>query len=229
MRLTAVVATVIAALSAAPAAGQSAASPFYAGGVTAVDFGDRGPVRGGVVPSAGGLIGVRFGGAWSLELEVDRAVREKTRTDEAIGFSLAPMNSTRAEIERLGVRMRWIRTESAGPGWSAHVMWRSREPGRVNAALFAGTSARRYTNRTQRTTLSVPAEANLPPESPLLQPSDTTRRMSGAGLTGGVLVLIQLTRAITLAPEVRYTFGMITDDSYRVFRPGVRIIWGLNP
>lgn len=95
----------------------------------------------------------RFGGAWSLELELDRAFREKTRTDEAIGFSVAPMNATRAEIERLGVRMRWVRTEKAG------------------------------------------------------------------------LVLIQLTRTITLAPELRYTFGVITDDPYHVVRPGVRIMW----
>lgn len=226
MRLTAMVASVVAALWAAPAAGQTTAPRFYVGGATAADFGQRGPVNGGAVPSAGGLLGFRFSGAWSLEVELDRAFREKTRTDEAIGFSVAPMNATRAEIERLGVRMQWVRTEKAGPGWSAHVMWRSRDPGRVNAALFAGPSARRYTNRTQRTTLSVPAEANLSPEHPELQPSDSIRKMNGVGLTGGVLVLIQLTRTITLAPELRYTFGVITNDPYQVIRPGVRVMWG---
>jgi hypothetical protein len=50
--------------------------------------------------------------------------------------------------------------------------------------------------------------------------------MNGAGLTGGVMVLIRLTRTITLAPELRYTHGMITDDPYRVFRSGVRMMWG---
>lgn len=223
LRTIPIAAFVAAVLSAGAAAGQTLPARVYVGGTAAIEGGDRANVTLGAVPSAGAVIGLGFGGAWSVELEVDRGFSERTRTDEAIGFSVAPAGSSRAEIERLGIRMRWVRTDKAGAGWSGRVTWRTRDPGRVNAALFLGPSARHYTKRTVRTTLSVPADANLPPDYRELQPSDTVRKMSGTGLSAGLLVPIRVTPHMTVAPELRYTLGLITDDRYQAIRLGLRV------
>lgn len=225
MRTIIAVSCVGAILSAAPAFGQTASSRFYIGASTAADAGSRGLVPGGAVSSAGGLLGVRISEAWSIEIELDRGFRTTRSTSESVWLSFAPPGSTREEIERLGIRARFDRSQTAGPGFAVNVLWRSREAGRVNVGLFGGVAARAFDSRVVRTTLFVPPEANLPSNHPDRLPSDDTRNMTGGGPTGGLMVFIRLTRDLTLAPELRYTFGIITDDPYRVFRTGVRVMW----
>jgi hypothetical protein len=75
-----------------------------------------------------------------------------------------------------------------------------------------------------RTTLHVPSEINLPADHPYRQPEDQRRTMTGGGPSGGLLIFVRLTERLTIAPELRYTHGLITDDPYRVFRAGVRAI-----
>jgi hypothetical protein len=146
MRRSILAAGVAAALYAAPAAAQSVETPrFYVGAATAIDGGSRGPIPRGGVPSAGVLFGVRITNAWSVEVELDRGFRTTGSTRDAVWISFAPPNSTREEIERLGVRARFERTQKAGPGFSAHAVWRSREAGRVKIGLFGGVSARAMT------------------------------------------------------------------------------------
>jgi hypothetical protein len=225
MRRIAIATGITIVVSAASAAGQTDASRFYVGASTAVDAGSRGLIPGGAVPSAGGIVGVRITDAWSLEVELERGLRTTGRTSEAVWLSFAPMNASSAEIERLGIRARFDRTQTAGAGFTAQVVWRSREPGRVNVGLFAGVAARAYDSRVVRTTLYVPPEANLRPDSPHLQGADERRRMTGGGPSGGLLVFIRMTPRLTIVPELRYTHGLITDDPYRVFRTGVRVLW----
>ena len=208
-----------------PLLAQTPSSRFYVGASAAADGGSRGLIPGGAVPSAGAVFGVRISDGWSVEAEVERGFRTTRRTGEAVWVSFAPPNSTRAEIERLGIRARFDRTQTAGPGFAVHAVWRSREPGRVNIGLLAGVSARAYDSRVVRTTVLVPPELSLPPDHPDLRRSDETRTMTGGGLSGGMMVFVALTPALTLAPEMRYTHGLITDDPYRVFRTGVRIMW----
>jgi hypothetical protein len=222
--MRAIVTTAILLLTASPLVAQSA-SRMYVGAGAAVDGGSRGRIPGGAVPSASGLVGIRLSDAWSLELEIERGFRTTGRTDEAVFVSFAPPNSSREEIERLGIRARFERTQKAGPGFAAHVMWRSREPGRVNVGVFGGVAARAYDSRVVRTILFVPPEVTLPANHPDLLPSDETRRMTGGGPTGGLVVFVRVSRSLTIAPEVRYTHGLITDDPYRVFRMGVRAMW----
>lgn len=225
MRPIILAASVAAVLSQASLPAQTTTPRFYVGASTAAEAGTRGPIRGGTIPIAGGLIGIRINEAWSVEVEVDRGFRTTSRTDEAVWLSFAPPNSTFEEIQRLGIRARFERTQKAGPGLAAHVMWRSREAGRVNVGLFAGVSARAYDSRVVRTTLFVPLELNLSPDRPELQRSDETRNMTGGGPTGGIVIFVRLTPTLTVAPELRCSTGIITDDPYRVFRGGVRMIW----
>jgi hypothetical protein len=101
---------------------------------------------------------------------------------------------------------------------------RSREPKRVNLGFLAGVSSRAYTSRVVRTLTSV---SPLVPASQLDQASDddSTRRMVGTGLTGGVLVFVRVTRQLTVAPKFRFTTGFITNDRDNVLRSGVRVRW----
>ena len=55
-----------------------------------------------------------------------------------------------------------------------------------------------------------------------------TRRATivGGGLTGGLMIPVKLSGAVSIAPDVRFTFGLIGDEStYKVFRGGVRVLW----
>jgi hypothetical protein len=210
-------------LLSATAAAQT--SKLYVGAGVGVDGGTRGEIPGGAVPSASGMLGIHLSDAWSVEIEIERGFRTTGRTQEAVFISFAPPGSPREEIERLGIRGRFERTQKAGPGLAAHVMWRSRQPGRVNIGVFGGVAARAYDSRVLRTTLSVPPEVTLPANHPNLLPLDETRRLTGAGPTGGIVIFINAAPMLTIAPEFRYTHGLITDDPYRVFRTGVRAIW----
>jgi hypothetical protein len=214
-------------LAPGPALGQTILPRFYIGASAAADGGSRGRIPGGAVPSVGGVVGVRMTDAWSIEGEIEHGLRTTSRNDEAIWISFAPPNSTRQEIERLGILGRFDRLQSAGMGFSVQAVWRSREPGRVNVGLFAGVSARAYESRVVRTTLHVPAEINLPAGHPYRQPEDERRTLTGGGPSGGLLIFVRITERLTVVPEVRYTHGLITDDPYRVFRIGVRAVASL--
>ena len=122
--------------------------------------------------------------AWSLEFEINRGFRTSNRIDEAVWLSFAPPNSTYDEIQRLGIRARFDRTQRVGPGFAAHAMWQSRKPGRLNVGLFAGISARAYDSQVVRTTLFVPPELNLPPDRHDLQAVERHQKHDGRGSDG---------------------------------------------
>jgi hypothetical protein len=222
MRPLVLIALSVLALDPVSAQGQTAWPRFYIGASTGVDGGSRGNISGGAVPSAGALVGIRLTAAWSLDVEIEHGFRTTSRTDEAVWLSFAPPNSSRQEIERLGIRARFDRTQTAGTGFTAQAVWRSRQPGRVNVGFFIGVAARSYESRVVRTNVFVPAEANLPPGHPNLLAADERRTMTGGGPSGGMLIFIRVTERWTIVPELRYTHGLITDDPYRVFRTGMR-------
>ena len=177
---TAVAALVLIGTCAAPAAAQ--AGRFYAGAVAGVDSGSRGPIGSGSFPTAGALVGTRIGGGWSAELEVERGFRTEERPGRSLYVS-----------------------EKADLGWSGLAVWRSRQPGRVNGAVFGGITSRRF-------------KARLP--------NQVEQTITGKGLTGGGMLLIRIAGPFTLAPEFRYTAGLITDEStYSVSRVAVRALW----
>ena len=227
MRQRVVLASIAIAFCSDTAAAQTNLPRFYASATTAVDGGTRGNIPGGAVPSAGALFGVRFADAWSLEFEAEHAFRTTTAgSGEATLLSFPPnRNPTREEIEAYGIRTRDERKQTAGNGWSAHVMWRSREAGRVNVGLLTGLSARAYQARLDRRTTWVSPLLNLP--ATYKYPDEvSSRTMTAGGLTGGVVVFVRVTDSLSIAPEFRVTWGLITDDPYRVFKSGVRVMWG---
>jgi hypothetical protein len=216
---------VAALLCAHPAAAQNPKPRFYIASSTGIDGGRRGPIFGATVPTAGGLFGVQLTDRVSVELEVDRGFHETARTAEAVWISLAQPGASRDEIERLGIRARFDRTQWVGRGLSAHVLWRTRELGRVNVGMLAGVSSRRYSSRVVRTPVSFGPGVTLPADHPYLKVDDSVRRLEGTGLTVGVVIFVRLTDGLAVAPDIRFTRGMITDDDYILFRAGTRVMW----
>jgi hypothetical protein len=225
MRTTIAVCTTL-LLWAVPASAQPAAKRFYIAATTAVDGGERGDMPGGAIPSAGLLVGWRLTDAWSVEAEIEKPFRTTSNTSEAFWVSYPPSpNATREDFERYGIKARFDRSQTAESGWSAFLMWRTREPGRVNAGIFGGVSARTFTSRTVRTTTFVSPLIDLPPGHPSVLGEDSLHRSTSGGVTGGLVILVRTTDALTLAPEFRVTKGFIRDDPYAVFRVGMRAAW----
>jgi hypothetical protein len=208
------------------ATAQSSSQRVYLAATTAVDAGDRGDIRGGTVPSVGLLVGVRLTDAWSVEAEIEKPFRTTSNTSEAFWVSYPPSpNASREDFERYGIKARFDRSQTAEAGWSAFLMWRTREPGRVNAGIFGGVSARTFTSRTVRTTTFVSPLIDLPPTHPSVLGEDSLHRSTSGGVTGGVAILVRTTDTLTLTPEFRFTKGFIRDDPYTVFRVGMRAAW----
>jgi hypothetical protein len=208
------------------ATAQSSSQRVYLAATTAVDAGDRGDIRGGTVPSVGLLVGVRLNDAWSVEAEIEKPFRTTSNTSEAFWVSYPPSPSaSREDFERYGIKARFDRSQTAENGWSAFLMWRTHEPGRVNAGIFGGVSARTFTSRTVRTTTFVSPLIDLPPAHPSVLEEDSLHRSTSGGVTGGLAILVRTTDTLTLAPEFRVTKGFIRDDPYAVFRVGMRAAW----
>ena len=218
----------MAVLASVPAAAQS--NRIYVSGNFAANTGSRGPVDVGTFPTVGGLVGVRVAGAWSVEFELDRGFGESPeRIFEGLHSSQVsgPGPYSREELERTGIFGRSVWSDSVANGYSAHVVWKSREPGRVNVALLGGVSWRTFDQFHSMTVTSVGPGVTYPPGHPNLRSFAETRPLTGGGLTAGLLVPIRIAGALTVAPEFRLTLGLITDEStYKVAHTGVRVMWG---
>ena len=218
----------MAVLASVPAAAQS--NRVYVSGNFGANAGSRGPVDVGTFPTAGGLIGARLAGAWSIEFELDRGFGESSeRIFEGLLSSQVsgPGPYSRDELERNGIFGRSVWSDSVATGYSAHVVWKSREPGRVNVALLGGMSWRTFERFHSVAITAVGPGVTYPEGHPNLRSFAETSDLTGGGLTGGVFVPIRVTKALTVAPEFRATFGLITDEStYKVMHTGVRVMWG---
>jgi hypothetical protein len=207
-------------LMAAPAAAQSR---FYVGAAIAADSGSRGPVDVGTIPAAGGLVGWRFTDGWSVEFHLDRGFGEgNARIFEGLLFSQAG-----PPFEPAGVFGRSVWQDRPAVGWAALAVYTARQPGRVDVSVYGGVSERRFRTRHTTTITSVGPDVTYPPGHPNLQDGDEAMTRSGGGLTGGVMFPIRLVERLTVAPELRLTLGLITDEStYKQFYTGARVMWG---
>ena len=192
-------------LVAAPAAAQS---KFYAGGIVSAESGPQGTMSLGTFPAAGGLVGWRFSDGWSLEVHLDRGFREGTPHGRLGHFGVDTLE------------------DRAAGGRAVLAIWKSRQRGRVAAAVSMGLSERRFS--TTRT-IGVDRPVNLPPDDPLLQ--NETGTTQAAGPTGGVMLPVSLGGGWSVAPELRVSFpftsdGIYMDNIYLRVYSGVRVMWG---
>lgn len=200
----------------------------YVGGLAGASDGSRGPVDVGTIVTAGGLVGVRLSPAWSVELEMDRGFASPPdRVTDTLWISYAPPGSSFAEIERLGVRARFLYRDRPKVGGSVLGVWKSRAARPLNVALFGGFSQRQFSSRTIRTITRVPDGMAVSPGDPNVRDADETRTITGRGLTGGAMAVFRVRRGLTVGPEFRATAGIITDEStYTDIGGRVRLMWG---
>jgi hypothetical protein len=218
---------VLLALGAGSAAAQS--SRMYGAGVAGVNSGDRGPVSVGTVSTIGGLLGIRLTDAWSIELELDRGsgdsgelVFEGLLSAQGSG----PGQPSPEELERNGIFGRSVWRHTTGQGHAAQVVWKTREPGRVNGAVFGGIAWRHYDSRHAVTITSVGPGVTYPAGHRATASSVTNRTRTAGGLMAGVMMPIRVAGQLTVAPELRFQTGLVGDDPYRVFHLGTRLMWG---
>ena len=192
-------------LVAAPA---SAQSRFYTGGIVAGESGPPGSINLGPFPAAGGLVGWRFNDAWSLELHIDRGFREGTPHGRLGHFGVDTLQ------------------DRASEGHAVLAVWKSRQRGRIAAAVSMGLSERRF--KTERT-VGVDRPVDLPPDDILLQ--NETGTTLAVGPTGGFMLPVSLGGGWSVAPELRVALsatsdGIYGDGVYVRLTSGVRVMWG---
>ena len=219
------IAVIMGALSSSAAHAQSA-SRLYAGATLSAQYVSADDVNSGGISFAGAAVGFRLTPAFSIEIEANTGRGELSRVYSGWFVSFAGPDASREEIERLAPTMQSSTSWTPGFGWSVLAMWRSTNPERVGAAIFGGITSTRYSERRTLTVLHIPADVDVT-EADLhrIMPDSHLSRSRG-GLTGGVLVPIRLAQQLSVAPEVRYTYGSFGDEIYTTFRAGVRLMWG---
>jgi hypothetical protein len=197
---------------------------FYGGASLAADSGGRGQVDVGTFPAAGGLVGWRFSDGWSLEFHLDHGFGEgPERVSEGLLFS----QLGGLDRERTGVFARSTWQDRPSRGFAVLAVWKARLEGRADVAFTMGVSERRFRARHTTTITGVGPDVTYPPDHPNLQDRDESRILAGGGLAGGLLVPVKVAGAVTVAPELRMTLGLISDESaYKQFYAGVRMMWG---
>ena len=213
---------VILGLLASPTAAQQS---LYAGGTFAADAGGRGPVDIGTFPAAGGFVGWKFVENWSVEFHLDQGFKE---ADGGVSEGLLYTQSNDpADRERTGISGRSTWTYRARESFSVLAVWHHRAAGRVGAAVTMGISRRRFETHHVIRITGVGPDVTYPPEHPLLQGLDETIETVGGGAAGGFMIPVKVASGLTVAPELRVTLGLITDEStYRQFYSGIRVMWG---
>lgn len=206
----------------APALAQSP-SRLYAGATLRSNFVSAEEIDASSVGAVGGTIGVKLTPGLSVQFDLDQGFGELMRRYEGIGITFAGPGATREEIERLGVYQRFERYWKPQVGWSALIVWRDAQPRRVTAAVFGGVSSIRFHERYLITSLRIPP--GVDPNHRSIQPSEQKVTNIRGGLVGGVIVPIAVANRISVAPEIRYTYGSIGDERYTVFASGVRLLW----
>lgn len=180
----------------------SAQSMFYGGGIVAADAGRHGSFDLGTFPAAGGFVGWRFLDAWSLEFHFDRGFGE---------------SAERGKIEIFGSS---TVADRPGNGRAVLFVWKSRRQARVGAAVTMGIAMRSFS--TDRLSIN-----KIIPDDPYPATLGPATRDGGGGWTGGVLFPIAFGGRVSLAPEVRVTFGLTGEHGvYAPFYSGVRMMWG---
>ena len=160
-----------------------------------------------------------------LEGEITTASGESRRSYEGHFISYAGENATREEILRMAVIARRTKINKGGMGFTAAVAVETREPWRVNVALRAGVSGRRYDYVDTMTILRVPEGVTFEQAASAL-PGGSGRRSRG-GLLFGASLPIRTFGRLHVAPEARWVWGgpARVGNNYDEGTIGTRVVW----
>ena len=160
-----------------------------------------------------------------VEGEITAAAGESRRVYEADFMSYAAPGSTREEILAKAVIARRTTINKAGPGFAAAVAVETRQTGRVNVALRAGASYRRYHYNDDMSVLRVPEGFTI--EQAEAQMPDGRGARGRGGLLLGASVPVRIFSRLHVAPEVRWVWGgpARVGDNYDEATAGARVVW----
>jgi len=160
------------------------------------------------------------------DIEVDVALPTSpfTRTygGDALSMSFAPSGSSREEIEKFGIWLRYDQRRDVTASISTVAIFHP-STGRVKPGFIVGITNQRLRDRTDYTPTKV---------GPLVDPShlfasphaETSSHTEGALTVGGNLT-IALNRHLSVVPDLRYDYGSIGDEINNALRTSVRLLW----
>jgi hypothetical protein len=180
----------------------------------------------GTIATAVGIVGVRLTRAFGLEGEIGRGLSPYTRSYEAPAESFAAPGSPYEGIVNQAVHRRWHHEWTPKLNAAVLAVWRPRQTGRVQFTAFGGVTIVRYDEHTHTDVTALPEVVPVPPDHPSVLPTDEIRTRTRGGFTGGVSFPVTLGAQVSVAPELRYSYGSMGDERHDLLRAGVRVLWG---
>jgi hypothetical protein len=177
------------------------------------------------LPVTGVAVSYRVWHVLRIEGEMTTASGESRRSYEADFISYAGPDATREEIRQRAVMGRRTSVNKAGIGFAAAAAVETRYPGRLNLALRAGVSVRRYEYIEDMTILRVPEGVTV--EQAEFALPDARGQRGRSGLLFGVGVPVRIAGNLNVAPEVRWVWGgpARIGNNYDEATAGARISW----
>jgi hypothetical protein len=173
--------------------------------------------------SAGLLAGMAVSRLVDLELELQFPTTTVKESHSGILFSFAPQGASRAEIERLGVRMQIDRHRDVIASTSFVVIIHPPRTSRVTPALVAGVTNQHVRDTTAYTPITIPEGVDPAHPQVVAQEESATRNIGGPTIGGNVS--IDVTPRLSIVPDVRYNYGSIGDEINNALWASVRVIW----
>jgi hypothetical protein len=177
------------------------------------------------LPVTGAAVSYRVWRALRIEGEITTATGESRRSYEGDFISYAGPNATREEFQQKAVIARRTSVNKAGLGFAGVAAVETRHPGRLNLALRAGVSVRRYDYVEDMTILRVPEGVTVEQAERALP--DARGQRGRSGLLFGVSVPVRIAGNLHVAPEVRWVWGgpARIGNNYDEATAGARIAW----
>jgi len=177
------------------------------------------------LPVTGAAVSYRAWRALRFEGEITTASGESRRSYEGDFISYAGPDATREEFLQKAVIARRTTVNKAGLGFALAAAVETRQPGRLNLALRAGVSVRRYDYVDDMTILRVPEGVTVEQAERAL-PDGSGRRPRG-GLLVGASVPVRIAGNLHAAPEVRWIWGgpARIGNNYDEAAAGARVTW----
>jgi hypothetical protein len=181
----------------------------------------------GSTVAAGGAAGFSIRPWLDVEGELVAPAGAFTRSygdTDTLSVSYASAGSSQAEIERLGVWLRYDHRRDITASASAVAIFHTPiEDSRITPGLIVGLTWQRARHRTDYTPLRI--GSGLDPTDRRALPSHEVSTRTLGGLTVGVNLAVTVTRQLAIVPDLRYDYGSIGDEINNTLRSSVRAVW----
>lgn len=183
----------------------------------------------GTVPSSGFIVGTRVTPRWDIEGTVTFPTHGVSRAyggaDDSPSIWVSPAGTVPESRDLYAIWIRYRNAREIHVVTSGAAIFRMTVPRapRVSVGLVAGLSAQRVTDVRERTVVRV--GSGVPESHPSARDSAETFRRTIGGPMVGVQLAIDVTRHLTVAPDIRLHYGSIGDEINNLVQPTIRAVW----